>query len=291
MDAIVIRNPEQCNTFSPKKTFSEKSLDEHVEIINRYNIEKAVIICENIDFIIKCPSLKYLEIIPADTVTDDFDYSPLYKMPNLTHLRCRTTAGLAETPLKTCIDYSKINGLKSLVVTGNGHKNYGLVHSLESLDINDCKSFDVSVLKDLKNLKNLQIFKCGLSTLNGISKLENLQKLNIMYNRNLSDISEAGDLGESLKCFYVENCPKIKDFSFINHLVNLEHLELFGVNKVHNLGFLDKMPNLKTFSFSMEIESGDLTPCLDVPYVWCKKGRKYYNLKDKDLPKNLTPIN
>jgi hypothetical protein len=36
----------------------------------------------------------------------------------------------------------------------------------------------------------------------------------------------------------------------------------------------------------MEIESGDLTPCLSVPYVWCKKGKKYYNLKDKDLPKN-----
>ena len=47
------------------------------------------------------------------------------------------------------------------------------------------------------------------------------------------------------------------------------------------------MNHLKTFTFSMRIKDGDLTPCLNVPYVWSAKNRKEYNLKDKDLPKEL----
>lgn len=35
----------------------------------------------------------------------------------------------------------------------------------------------------------------------------------------------------------------------------------------------------------MKVEDGDLTPCLQVPYVHSVKNRKEYNLKDKDLPK------
>lgn len=34
----------------------------------------------------------------------------------------------------------------------------------------------------------------------------------------------------------------------------------------------------------MNVEDGDLSKCLNVPYVNCKN-RKHYNLKNKDLPK------
>ena len=36
---------------------------------------------------------------------------------------------------------------------------------------------------------------------------------------------------------------------------------------------------------SLTVEDGDLTPCLDIPYARCDKGKKHYNRKDKDLPK------
>ena len=36
------------------------------------------------------------------------------------------------------------------------------------------------------------------------------------------------------------------------------------------------MKKLKILIFDMEIEDGDLTPCLSVSYVSCEKGKKYY---------------
>ena len=45
------------------------------------------------------------------------------------------------------------------------------------------------------------------------------------------------------------------------------------------------MKNLKTFTFSMNVLDGDLTPCLNLSYVYSEKKHKHYNLKDADLPK------
>ena len=67
--------------------------------------------------------------------------------------------------------------------------------------------------------------------------------------------------------------------------MNLEYLILDGSQTLPDLRFLKKMPKLKFFTFSMTVEDGDLTPCLDIPYARCDKGKKHYNLKDKDLPK------
>ena len=45
------------------------------------------------------------------------------------------------------------------------------------------------------------------------------------------------------------------------------------------------MEKLKTFIFSMEVLDGDITPCLGLSYVFMMRSKKYYNLKDKELPK------
>ena len=45
------------------------------------------------------------------------------------------------------------------------------------------------------------------------------------------------------------------------------------------------MRNLKTFAFNMDVLNGDLTPCLNLSYVYSEKDRRHFNLKDKDLPK------
>jgi hypothetical protein len=61
-------------------------------------------------------------------------------------------------------------------------------------------------------------------------------------------------------------------------------LVLFGSNTLESLNFLENMPNLKSFRFTMNVLDGDLGLCKNVPYVYCKN-RKHYNLKDDDLPK------
>ena len=60
---------------------------------------------------------------------------------------------------------------------------------------------------------------------------------------------------------------------------------MYGQNELPNLDFLGKLPKLKTFTFSVKVKNGDLTPCLGIPYVYSAKNRKEYNIKDRNLPK------
>ena len=71
----------------------------------------------------------------------------------------------------------------------------------------------------------------------------------------------------------------------LEELENLEYLWLTGSNSLPDLRFLKKMKKLKTFILDMNVLDGDLTPCLDIPYVTCIRDRRHYNLKDSDLPK------
>lgn len=288
LDGIVIRSPERCDCWSPKKSFSERSLEEHINIINNHKLEKAIIIAEDISFIINCPTLKYIIVIPADTAKDNFDYSPLYQMPEIKYLSCKTAYGGCTEPYSTTIDYSKINGLKKLDLQGNGHLNYTKIKTLESINISNDKSIqDFREFGCSTNLKSIWLTQTALKSLNGIDKFHNLQQLVISYSRSLQDISELIEVADSLRSLSIENCPKIIDFSCLHKLLNLEHLELFGKNELANLIFLNSMKKLKTFSFSMCVADCDLSPCLNIPYVYSDRNKKQYNLKNKDLPKQI----
>ncbi|MBQ1272180.1 MAG: hypothetical protein IIY12_01630, partial [Clostridia bacterium] len=89
---------------------------------------------------------------------------------------------------------------------------------------------------------------------------------------------------KSLRALTICKCSKIKDFSFLSQLTNLEYLQLEGSNILPDLKFLDQLPNLKTLRIEMQVSDGDLTPCLRLSNVWFKKIYKHYNLKKKDLP-------
>jgi hypothetical protein len=285
-DAIVIRNPENCDCWSPKKSFSTKTLKEHIDFINETKIEKAFITADDLSFLEMCPSLKYLCIVPSKSASNTFSYAPLYKMPEIKYLRCETTYQGLSKKLSTSIDYSQIKGLNEIDAVGVGHSNYEKNEKLEILSISEEKNHEnLMWLSDCKKLKKLDFVKTKLKSLKGIRLLGNLQYLSLSYCHSLIDISELNAIAHSLKVLSIEVCPKITNFSCLNKLENLEHLELIGSNSLPDLSFLKNMKNLKTFTFSMNVLSNDLSLCLNIPYVNMTKGKKAYNLKDKDLPK------
>lgn len=208
-------------------------------------------------------------------------------MLDLKYLMATTEYGDHLNPVITNIDYSKINGLEKVTASGRGHINLNKLCSVQALDLSDLKMLDLDGMECYKSLKKLDILKTGIKSLHGIEKFKQLQWLSLSYERGLSKMSEIVGVSDTLRALYIENCPRIKEFSFLERLVNLEHLSLHGNNKIPNVDFLKRMPKLKSFTFSMEIENGNLDSCLDVPYVWCKKGKKHYNLEDRDLPKNF----
>ena len=80
----------------------------------------------------------------------------------------------------------------------------------------------------------------------------------------------------------------IKDFSFLHSLTNLEWLNLYGSQTLPDLSFLDNMPNLKMFDFSMNIADGDLDRCMRIEKAVCHRVHRHYNLKNKELRKKIT---
>ncbi|MBE5888095.1 MAG: leucine-rich repeat domain-containing protein [Lachnospiraceae bacterium] len=287
-DAIVIKNPSQCQAWCPSYGFSDHTLEEHIELINQFQLEKAIIIAEDISFITQCPSLKYIKIVLADTAVDKFDYSPLYEMPFIKYLTCVTAYGGPQEHLHTTIDYSKVKGLCNIGISGKGHLNYNLVDTLEELHISGDKIHqDLTSISNSPMLKRMWFLQCGLKTLAGIERFTNIQDLSFDYMRSLHDISHLSYVADSLRALSIENCPKITNFSILYDLVNLEHLHLHGKNELPSLDFVNKMKKLKTFVFSMSVQDYDLSPCLQIPYASTYHNRKQYNLKDKDLPKIL----
>ena len=294
-EAIIIHNPESCESFAINKGTSTRYIDEHIAYINDNKLEKAVIIADNIDFITNCPTLKYIKIYPSKNVitkTEEirpFDYSPLYSMPEIKNLHCETNypeMGIVEKS-KTVIDYSQINGLKELRLHGTGHQNYNHVRTLEELYVYSDKTnktiYDVSCSE---NLKRLWLTFSSIESLDGIEELTGIQQLCVDYCRKLTDISALSSVGDSLRCLSIDHCPKVTDFSCLKELHNMEFLDLRGKNDLPDLSFLNEMPKLKLFNFSMNVLDGDLSPCLRVPYVDSMRNRKTYNLKNSQLQKN-----
>ena len=172
-DAIVIKHPQDVRCFSPVIKESSHNLEEQIELINREKIEKAMIIAENIDFITKCPTLRYLRIIPAENAGDGFDYSPLYEMPEIKSLQCSTVYGAGER-FFTELDCERIIGLRDIHVTSRGYRNYEKISTLKSLELSGSNELpDLSFLKTMKSLKtfvfNMNVKDGNLSLCTGLS--------------------------------------------------------------------------------------------------------------------------
>lgn len=278
--------PYGTECFSFKHQLFNHTVDAYVDFINEYKIEKARIIAKNIDFISKCPSLKYLDITPSDDADDNFDFSPLEDLPCVLYLKCTTEYG-NNLSKRASVDYSKIKGLVHINMQGNRHINSNLVSTLKSLQIYGMKFDNLGQVVNSQCLDSLQIVCTNLKTLNGLDALDKLKHLEISYNRSLRDINALYDVRKSLKSLKIHNCSRIEDFSVLGELTALQSLSLYGSNELPNLFFINNMTSLQRFGFDVKIRNGDLSPCMNLPHAYCAKNMKHYNFRNDELPKNL----
>ena len=286
-DALIVKCPGESDCHTPQFDVPLHTREDYIQYIQSHQLEKATVILKDISWLPQCPSLKDLVIIPSEQAAGNFDFSPLYEMPEVRSLECRTQYGEWDQFLNE-IDYSRIPGLVNLVMEVNkGTKNFQNVETLKQLYTTRYRSSsrDVTQLFSSKELMCLCLFMSNIQSINGVEKAPGLQCLELSYNRSLRDISALRKIKDTCKVLYIENCAKITDFTVLEEMENLEYLWLTGSNSLPDLRFLKKMKKLKTFILDMNVLDGDLTPCLDIPYVTCIRDRRHYNLKDSDLPK------
>lgn len=282
-DALVIHNPQDALVTTPVCLRSRKSLEEHIAHVRENHIKKAVLIVKDISFIKQCPELEYLMVFPA-VDAENFDYSPLYEMPNIKWLQCETVYGIEEDKVSD-IDYSRFDKLERITVTGKGNHNIHMAQRVVELSLYS----DFSPSKTLegvlpgKSLQTLLIGQAKIGSLAGIEAATRLRRLDLEYNRSLTDISALSHLKDTLAYLSIEVCGKIRDFSVLHELRNLEFLILKGSNVIPDLSFVESMPKLKHLHITMNVQDGNMTPCLRLPYARIQN-RKHYTHKDKDMP-------
>lgn len=282
-DGIVLHSPADAQPWGRKRHLTGKTLQEQITYVNCHGIEKACLIADDIRFLNHCPSLKHLCVLPSKEA-ESFDFSPLYTHPEILSLLCATDYGPYEDK-HAFVDYSRINGLEALQVHSECGLNYHRVPTLKTLSISVHNYYDLQDMFCSTQLDTLEITTSKIRTLAGIEQSPKMQCLYLQYNRSLHDITDLYNVRSSLRALRIQNCAKIKDFSVLSELYNLEYLYLEGSNQLSNLSFLETMPKLKTFILGMEVLDGNLQPCMNLSYVYCSKAKKYYALKDADLPK------
>jgi len=278
-DAIILRY--ECN-------------DEQLDYILNNNMQK-VFLWRVVDtrFMMKCSEIKHVHYdvpflfsdLESDFSENDFEECS-YGIRTATQLK-----GLAIYDDEDRINTKYKIDLSNLINLEQFSGSYLLVNNLErlvSLKTIALRKFNKENLESLYKLNNIDTLDLTLSkikSLSGIENLNNMQCLYLYYNRNLCDISALSLVKNTLKTLVIENCPKIMDFSVLNELEELEHLRLLGKNDIPDLSFLRNMKKLKTLIISMNVVDGDLSLCLDIPYVFIQKGRKHYNYSDKHMRK------
>lgn len=262
--------------------------EEYIQYIQATGIHEAEIIMPSLTIVNDCPSLQYLKVCPSINSPDSFDFSPLYER-EIKFLHCINRYGDKMNKIGK-IDFSRIHGLESLSIEVNrGTSNFNAIDSLKSLDVGsyNSSSGDISNLFCSNQLDTLSIIGSTIYSLEGIEKSSNLQYLTLIRNRNLYDIKALKRVKNSLKTLCIHYCPKIKDYSVIGELDHLEKLELRGIKSISSLSFINRMRSLKTLVFDADVQDGDLTPCLNLQYVYTPTQKKHYNISINQLPKGI----
>lgn len=268
-----------------------------LEFINKYDERKAYVsFVDDLSFFNQCPQLEHICIvfgIPLKEYAVYFSkgkHKKIYDLSSLYTLKHLKSLSMGEnTPdfvkVKVHVDLSQIPSLEKLSTQYEYVKNIDSLKKLKTLGLNNVKLPDLHGLFYGDELDTLDIGFSSIESLDGIETAPKMQYVKLLYNRKLKDINALGKVKNTLKTLRIENCPKIENFSVLAELENLELLEIYGSNTLPSLSFIKSMKNLKTFVFNVNVEDGDLSPCLNLSYVYSEKNRKHYNLKDKDLPK------
>lgn len=180
------------------------------------------------------------------------------------------------------IDLNEFPNIRSLFTWEYNVTNLPYAKTLQTLGI-DTMNTDLTYLSQLKNLDSLAVGGKRLRSLAGIEDM-NLQCVSVDSSKKLVDINSLEASKDTLRFLRIEYCPNIKHFSVIRKLKKLESLAICGYKgTLEDLGFIDELPELKSFVTDYNVLDGNIKPLLRLPYASILQDRRHYNLKDDDL--------
>lgn len=242
-------------------------------------------------FLSVCPSIEHVLVnlrhpqsrIDQPGITYDYPVEPFYALRNLRSLIMINTE-LPQSHTHFSLDLNMFPRLCQYQGEYQYVSSLESAASLQTLWLDQYPGQNLAAFHRLENIDMLQLSTAKLRNLYGIASFKNLRSLTLSYCRTMCDITELTSVKSTLKFLRIEKCSKINDFSSLATLENLEYLILDCNQEIADLSFIFSMKKLKVFAFSVRVSSGDLTPCLSIPLVYCNKAYRNYNLRPNDLP-------
>lgn len=180
------------------------------------------------------------------------------------------------------IDLNEFPNIRALFTWEYNVTNLPYAKTLQTLGI-DTMNTDLTYLSQLKNLDSLAVGGKRLQSLTGIEDM-NLQCVSVESAKKLVDMNSLEASKDTLRFLEIDYCPNIKDFSVLSKLKKLESLAICGYKgTLDDLGFIDELPDLKSFVTDYNVLDGNIKPLQRLPYASILQNRRHYNLKDDDL--------
>lgn len=208
----------------------------------------------------------------------------LYQLKNLQSLRIKYIGHSNLNPTHR-IQLDRFQYLVSYSGDVKWVDNISKCSSLQSLELIHFASTDLTSICELNKLDSLYLLQPKVESLVGIECLSNLRCLYIHYASRLTDISPIQYVANTLTALRIDHCPKIKDFVCLQHMKQVELLQLSGSNMIPSIAFVERMTKLKTFILDIKVQDGDMSLCKNIQRVSMLKYCRHYNMKDSQLPK------
>ncbi len=232
----------------------------------------------SLDCLLDLKGLKAINIQQSDLALD-----VLYDMPQLEYLTVDET--------KQTLDFERLKNLTTLSI--DWHKKL-----FKNADLSNLKVLALSKYKSTTNdltdfpyfnhLQRLVLTQGTISSLNGISRLSELNDMALHYLAKLEHLGEL-DLPE-LKKFRAENCKRLAGYEQLGACLNLEDLDLHRCGTIKSVEFIRNLKKLKSFRFNdTEVADGDLGPLLGLEDVYFTE-KKHYSHKLKDFNQALIGV-
>jgi hypothetical protein len=219
----------------------------------------------DLTFLTEFPDITDLTIVsPASC---DFDLQPI---------RCLGSLRSLTVSAPTALSLGEFENLETARI--GSHPGLSLIGckrlKVLSLGAYRPKSRDLRELPPLPELRELELTRPGITSLEGISKHPLLRQLEVAYGGRLEKLSGL-ELLKEFTALHLYSCKRVQGIEQLASLTGLRSLRLNSCGSIPSIGFLSGMSALEEFRFvNTNIEDGDLRPLLRLKWVGflAKKG-------------------
>ncbi len=184
---------------------------------------------------------------------------------------------------KNVLDLSKFKNLKCLVIGDHQNiLNYDSLTGLQRLYIASIRGTDLSLLRNIKSLKKLELRSPKIHSLSGIEHLPSLKSLRVYRAPNLIDISCINE-NLSINTLILESINSSCDYLSLSSNSSIKEARF--LTKTDSIEFISSMERIES-AFFLDVISNDLSPLFranNLKHVGFSKYKNKYNFTQKEI--------